>query len=187
VSVLDYLGEVDWTRNRRRANGITGYQIAAFAFRGLLDRPGAAAAAGLALRRSGFLTGRETVVKPRDGRHDRAMTPEKAKASLIEDLKSEGFADVRVRGRIRSRRRRRGCANFSKPDGTARWAGWRRPRNGGPIRGNCGPRRESVVLAAMNYGPADSDEPLRALTRKDRATISSMRATATITTSSRAS
>ena len=34
------------------------------------------------------------------------------------------------------------------------------------------PEARTVVLAAMNYAPADSDEPLHALTRKDSATIS---------------
>ena len=100
------------------------------------------------------------------------MTPEKAKKSLVEDLKSEGFADVRVA---------RADSIPLAPDrlrefleagrhGTMGWMEETEERRATPRV--LWPEARTVVLAAMNYGPADSDEPLRALNRKDRATIS---------------
>lgn len=100
------------------------------------------------------------------------MTPEKAKQNLVEDLKSEGFADVRI-ARADSiplaPARLREFLGAGR-HGTMGWMEETAERRADPRV--LWPESKTVVLAAMNYGPAASDEPLRALTRNDRATIS---------------
>ncbi|MAS05238.1 MAG: tRNA epoxyqueuosine(34) reductase QueG [Ahrensia sp.] len=100
------------------------------------------------------------------------MTPEKAKQSLVEDLKREGFADVRV-ARVDSIPlapvRLREFLEAGR-HATMGWMEETEERRADPRV--LWPEARTVVLAAMNYGPPDSDEPLRALTRRERATIS---------------
>ena len=100
------------------------------------------------------------------------MTPEKAKQSLVEDLKSEGFADVRVTQADSIPLAPARLREFLKAGrhATMGWMEETEERRADPRV--LWPEAKTVVLAAMNYGPTDSDEPLRALTRKDSATIS---------------
>lgn len=100
------------------------------------------------------------------------MTPEKAKLSLIEDLKSEGFADVRVTRADSIPLAPSRLREFLEAGrhATMGWMEETEERRADPRV--LWPEARTVVLAAMNYGPADSDEPLRALTRRDSATIS---------------
>ena len=100
------------------------------------------------------------------------MTPEKAKQSLIEDLKSEGFADVRVTRADSIPLAPTRLREFLEAGrhATMGWMEETEERRADPRV--LWPEARTVVLAAMNYGPADSDEPLRALTRRDSATIS---------------
>lgn len=100
------------------------------------------------------------------------MTPEKAKQSLIEDLKSEGFTDVRVTRADSIPLAPARLREFLEAGrhATMGWMEETEDRRADPRV--LWPEARTVVLAAMNYGPADSDEPLRALTRKDSATIS---------------
>ncbi|MCI5077798.1 tRNA epoxyqueuosine(34) reductase QueG [Oricola sp.] len=98
--------------------------------------------------------------------------PDKAKAALIADLIAEGFDEARVT---------RADAIPQAPDrlrafldaghhGTMDWMAETEERRGDPT--TLWPQARSVVLAAMNYGPDDGDDPLDALDRRDRATIS---------------
>jgi len=100
------------------------------------------------------------------------MTPEKAKQILLEDLKSEGFADVRVTRADSIPLAPARLREFLEAGrhATMGWMEETEERRADPRV--LWPEAKTIVLAAMNYGPADSDEPLRALTRKDSATIS---------------
>jgi epoxyqueuosine reductase len=100
------------------------------------------------------------------------MTPEKAKQNLVDDLKREGFGDVRVAraDSIPQAPKRLHAFLEAGRHGTMDWMAETEARRGDPRI--LWPQARSVVLAAMNYGPEDSGEPLAALERKDRATIS---------------
>ncbi|GAB4363017.1 MAG: tRNA epoxyqueuosine(34) reductase QueG [Oricola sp.] len=100
------------------------------------------------------------------------MTPENAKARLVEDLKSEGFADVRITGAdsIPQARERLHAFLAAGRHGTMEWMKATEARRADPRV--LWPDARSIVVAAMNYGPRDSREPLDALERRDRATIS---------------
>jgi epoxyqueuosine reductase len=100
------------------------------------------------------------------------MTPEKAKAFLTADLKGEGFDDVRIAraDSIPQVPERLHAFLEAGRHGTMGWMKETEERRADPRK--LWPDAQSVVLAAMNYGPEDSDEPLNALERRDRATIS---------------
>jgi epoxyqueuosine reductase len=100
------------------------------------------------------------------------MTPEKAKAFLTADLKGEGFDDVRIAraDSIPQVPERLHAFLEAGRHGTMGWMKETAERRADPRK--LWPDAQSVVLAAMNYGPEDSDEPLNALERRDRATIS---------------
>ncbi|QKV20691.1 tRNA epoxyqueuosine(34) reductase QueG [Oricola thermophila] len=100
------------------------------------------------------------------------MNPEKAKTFLTEDLGKEGFADVRIAradsipqaaGRLRT-------FLAAGRHGTMGWMAETEERRGNPQK--LWPEARTVVLAAMEYGPEDGNEPLAALERRDRGTIS---------------
>jgi epoxyqueuosine reductase len=100
------------------------------------------------------------------------MTPEKAKAFLTADLKGEGFDDVRIAraDSIPQVPERLHAFLEAGRHGTMGWMKETAERRGDPL--TLWPETRSVVMAAMNYGPDPGHDPLAALDRHDRATIS---------------
>jgi epoxyqueuosine reductase len=107
----------------------------------------------------------------RDG-HDHAMTPQRARQGLIDDLQSEGFSDVRMTRADSIPHAAPRLREFLRAGhhGTMGWMEETEARRADPR--TLWPDAKTVVLAAMNYGPEDSDAPLAALDKHDRATIS---------------
>ena len=100
------------------------------------------------------------------------MTPDKARATLIEDLQREGFADVRITRADSIPQVPDRLHDFLKAGrhGTMGWMAETEERRADPRV--LWPEAQSIVLAAMNYGPQSNYEPLAALERRERATIS---------------
>jgi len=100
------------------------------------------------------------------------MTPEKAKAQLIADLTREGFAATGVARAdpIPQARARLDAFLGDGFHGTMGWMAETAERRGDPL--TLWPEAKSVVMVAMNYGPGPDYDPLAALEKQDRATIS---------------
>ena len=98
------------------------------------------------------------------------MTAKTAKDRLIDDLKAEGFTAVGVTraDAIPEARDRLHAFLAGGLHGTMAWMAETEARRGDPLV--LWPAAKSVVMVAMNYGP--EDDPLEALTRRDRVTIS---------------
>jgi epoxyqueuosine reductase len=100
------------------------------------------------------------------------MRAEQARSLLVGDLKREGFDDVRIARADSIPQAAERLHAFLKAErhGTMAWMAETEERRADPRV--LWPDARSVVLAAMNYGPGDNAEPLDALQRRDRATIS---------------
>ncbi len=98
------------------------------------------------------------------------MTAKIAKNRLIDDLKAEGFAAVGVTRADAIRHAKDRLRTFLADGlhGTMGWMAETEARRGDPLV--LWPDAKSIVMVAMNYGP--ENDPLEALQRRDRATIS---------------
>lgn len=96
----------------------------------------------------------------------------KAKATLIADLRREGFDDVRVTApdAIPNAPQRLEAFVDLERHGSMVWMEETRERRSDPQ--TLWPETRSIVMVAMNYGPADSEAPLTHLAQRDQATIS---------------
>ncbi|MFZ2100854.1 MAG: tRNA epoxyqueuosine(34) reductase QueG [Oricola sp.] len=100
------------------------------------------------------------------------MTADKAKKQLIDDLRAEGFSAVGVTRADAIPQARARLREFlaAGHHGTMDWMAETESRRGDPLV--LWPAAKSVVMVATNYGPEPDYDPLDALARRDRATIS---------------
>lgn len=98
--------------------------------------------------------------------------PQKARAFIARDLQSLGFDVVGIAPAERIERVATGLDRFLNAGwhGTMGWMAETRDRRADPK--TLWPDARSIIMTAMNYGPGDGYDPLAALGRTDRATIS---------------
>lgn len=102
----------------------------------------------------------------------RLSDPERARAFIEGDLKALGFDAVGIAPAARIERAASGLGRFLAAGwhGTMGWMAETRDRRADPRM--LWPRARSAILVAMAYGPEDDYDPLGAVGRTDRATIS---------------
>ena len=92
------------------------------------------------------------------------------RSAICERARALGFDAVGFAAPDLPRDRQSAYRRFSPWAATATWLGWRASRSAGRARRASGRRSNSVVVLGINYGP--DEDPLAALARRERATIS---------------
>ena len=100
------------------------------------------------------------------------LTPNKAKAFLVDDLKAQGFDSIGVLSAEDIGQNPQRLAEFIDAGsfGSMNWIAETQERRAAPR--TLWPDAQSIIMVAMRYSPDDSYDPLDALTKKSAATIS---------------
>ncbi|MEM7290681.1 MAG: tRNA epoxyqueuosine(34) reductase QueG [Pseudomonadota bacterium] len=100
------------------------------------------------------------------------LTPIKAKAFLIEDLKAQGFDDIRILSADDIGNNPKRLASFIEANfhGSMNWLPETEERRSEPKK--LWENVKTIAMVAMRYSPDESYDPLEALNKKSAATIS---------------
>ncbi|MEM9574866.1 MAG: tRNA epoxyqueuosine(34) reductase QueG, partial [Pseudomonadota bacterium] len=100
------------------------------------------------------------------------LTPIKAKAFLIEDLKSQGFDDIKIMSADDIGENPKRLASFIAANfhGSMNWLPETEERRSAPKK--LWENVKTIAMVAMRYSPDESYDPLEALNNKSAATIS---------------